>query len=276
LFLELFRYAIVLLGTLISTYTDVKTGLILDKITYPMIALGVLFTIYDLYSTAAFFQLVVPAGVFVLGYALYYFGKLGGGDVKLFTGMALLLPYYQNQPFVLNVLLVAALTSVVAISSYYLVKYFRVGIKMKENRSSLIKSFALGILLLMYFVFLYLLGFIRVFAAVSLFIPMFFALLFLAFENGIKKNFFLKHISLKELEEDEIIAKEFIDQAVLSEAGLSFKGVISVEDAKKLVKLGLKELPVYRSLPPFAPFILLGVIFSFFWPDFFSLVFFPF
>ncbi len=101
---ELVRYLIVIAGTAISACTDIKTGLILDKITYPMLALGVLFSAADVLLEQSFTQLLVPLAVFAFGFALYYLGKLGGGDVKIFTAMALLLPFYRGEPFILNVL----------------------------------------------------------------------------------------------------------------------------------------------------------------------------
>lgn len=273
---EFYRYIIVLLGTIISAHTDIKTGFILDKVTYPMIALGILFTLGDVFLEMNFFQLLVPIAIFALGYLLYFLGKLGGGDVKIFTAMALLLPYYRGQPFVLNVLLLAALSSVVVISAYYLFRYFRKGVKVKENRGDIIKAFFLGVALMLYFFFLMQLGFLSLEYAVVLFVPLCFALLFLAFRTGIKKNFFLKYVPPGKLEEDEIIAKEFIDPGILAECGLSVKGIITEKDAKKLARLGLKEIPVYRELPPFAPFLLFGVAVSYFWPDLFTQLFFPF
>ena len=45
--LLLLRQAIVLIGTLAGGYTDAKTGLILDRITYPMIALGILLSLVE-------------------------------------------------------------------------------------------------------------------------------------------------------------------------------------------------------------------------------------
>lgn len=273
---ELCRYLVVLFGTAVSSYTDFKTGLILDKITYPMIALGLFFSFFDVVLEKAFLQLLVPVGVFALGYALYYAGKLGGGDVKIFTAMALLLPYYKGEPFILNVLLIAALSSVVVISSYYLFKYFKKGVRVRENRKDLLKAFLFGIAILLYLVFLQQLGFLEFVHAVLLFVPILFALFFLAFQTGIKKNFFLKYVSIRELEEGEIVAKEFLDRDLLMQSGLSLKGIISKKDAEKLSELGVKKIPVYRALPPFAPFLLLGVIVSFFFPDLFSTLFFPF
>lgn len=273
--LELLRYLIVLIGTALATVTDVKSGLILDKITYPMIALGIFFTGLDLFFTKNFLQLFIPVGVFSLGYALYYLGKLGGGDVKIFTAMSLLLPYFKGEPFILNVLLIAALSSVTVISLYFLIKYFRKGINVKENRKEMLKSFLLGLALLLYFLLLHQFGLLELTHVLILFFPLSLALLFLAFQKGIKRNFFLKFVSPSELEEDEIIAKEFLKKDLLQGSGLSIKGILEKENAQRLTALGIEKIPVYRSLPPFAPFLLLGVIISFFYPGLFSELFLP-
>jgi len=270
---ELIRYLIVLIGTLLSTFTDIKSGLILDKITYPMIALGVLFTLFDVVVEQSLTQLVVPLGVFAIGYGLYYAGKIGGGDVKIFTAFALLLPFYQNQPFVLNVLLIAVLSSITVISAYFVFGYWRKGINWKECKKDVWKSALLAIAVLLYLLVMFQLGFLSLLHIVVLVVPMLFGLVALAFQKGIYKEFFLKHVSINQIEEDEIIAREFIEPAILHGAGLSIKGVISKKEAKKLVSAGLTKIPVYRSLPPFAPFLLLGVIISFFFPDFFSMIF---
>ncbi|MFH1234881.1 MAG: hypothetical protein V1493_04695, partial [Candidatus Diapherotrites archaeon] len=119
------------------------------------------------------------------------------------------------------------------------------------------------------------LGFMQLWQALALFAPLLLGLCAMAFQSGIYKAFFLKYVSPKELEEDEIIAKEFLEPAVLSEAGLSVKGIVDWKAAEKLAKAGVHKIPVYRSLPPFAPFLLVGVIISYFVPDLFLLIFFP-
>jgi len=270
---ELLRYFIVLVGTVISTFTDIKTGLILDKITHPMIALGLLFTLFDILVEQSFMQLVVPLSVFGIGYGLYYAGKIGGGDVKIFTAFALLLPYHQNQPFVLNVLLIAVLSSITLISAFFVFGYWRMGIDWGECKKDIWKSALLAIAIMLYLIIMFQLGFLNLIHVIVLVVPMLFGLVALAFQKGIYKEFFLKLVSINQIEEDEIIAREFIDPAVLHGAGLSIKGVISKKEAKKLVGAGLGKIPVYRSLPPFAPFLLLGVIISFFFPNFFSMIF---
>ncbi|MEM0360131.1 MAG: prepilin peptidase [Candidatus Diapherotrites archaeon] len=273
--LEMIRYFVVFAGTAISAYTDLRTGLILDKVTYPMIALGIVFSIADVFFLNSFTQLVVPLLVFAFSFLLYYLGKLGGGDVKIFTAMALLLPSFQGQPFVLNVLLVAALSSISILSVYFLFRYFSLKKRERVERKEKARAILLGIAIMLYFAVFVQLGFMGFLQALLLGVPLFLGVFAMAFQSGIYREFFLKYVSPKELEEDEIIAKEFLEPAVLAEAGLSIKGVLDLKAAEKLARAGVKKIPVYRSLPPFAPFLLFGVIVSYFVPDLFSLVFFP-
>ena len=69
--------------------------LIYDKLNYVMIEFGVLLNIYvgvfaNFMDMTIYF--VIALAVFAVCYLLYYTGKLGGGDVKLFVGISLLLP----------------------------------------------------------------------------------------------------------------------------------------------------------------------------------------
>lgn len=82
-----------------ASYSDLKEGVIRNKLTFPLIAIGiVLNAIYVFTSTASIFlfiECVVVTGViFALGYIFWKMGAWAGGDVKLFTALAALLPFY--------------------------------------------------------------------------------------------------------------------------------------------------------------------------------------
>ena len=128
--LLLLRQAILLAGCGTAAFTDARTGLILDRITYPMIALGILLNLWE-WELAG---LALGAGVFAIGYAVYYMGKLGGGDVKLFTGIAFLLPFFDGKVFLLNALFAASILAVVFYSAYYVSRYARKGIDWNEKK----------------------------------------------------------------------------------------------------------------------------------------------
>jgi len=253
--LLIFREIVLILGTAAAAYTDIKTGLINDYITYSMIALGIIFNLIE-FDVNAF---LIAGAVFVIGFALYFLGQIGGGDVKLFTGIALLLPVLDGITFIASSLFIALLLAIVFNSIYYTVKYFRKGIDFEYNKFGFINSGILAIALIVFFYLLWQMGlsvnFLFLFAVVMLF-----ALLRMALEKGIRKEFFLERVALNKLEEDEIAAVEFMDKDVVNETGLMIKKTIGKEEMEKLKKLKVKEVAVFRNLPKFAPFIFVGVI----------------
>ena len=263
------RQAIVLIGTLLAGWTDAKTGLILDKITYPMIALGILLSILE----GQWVFLAVGAIVFVVGYIVYYLGKVGGGDVKLLTAIAFLLPFNQGYFFLLNSLFMACMLAVSFYSVYYVSKYARKGIEWKENKAGIEKALIFGIAITAYLFGSAYLGAISFQASMFLLFPMILAGLFLAFEKGIRKRFFLHKISLAKLEEDEIVATEFLSEEARKDLGMRFKGVLGEKEIAKLQKAGIKIVPVLRSMPPFGPFIFLGCVIALLHPNIIGMLF---
>ena len=85
-----------------------------------------------------------------------------------------------------------------------------------------------------------------------------FGLIFIALQKGITKNFFEEKIKLSKIEEDEVIAEENNSKKVL--LLLKNKKLVGPKEAKLLKKHGIKEIFVLRNLPPFGPFIAIGVI----------------
>ena len=263
------RIIALLAGSGLGAVQDARTGMISDKINYAMIATGIILNIiaFD------WIGLLFVAVVFGIGFVVYYFGKIGGGDVKLFTGIAFLMPFYVGRIFVLSVLLVSAILAVIFYSVFYTLKYARRGINWKENTENLKKVFLFAIVFIAYFWFLAQTKQVSVFALGFLGTGFAFGLLFLAFEKGIRKNFFLKKISLSKLEEDEVIASEFIDEKIKKVLGAGMKGILGEKEKQKLEKAGIKEIPVYRNMPPFAPFIFLAIIVVLLKPDFLGFLF---
>ncbi|HLC36403.1 MAG TPA: A24 family peptidase [archaeon] len=270
--LTLIRIFLLVLGSALASYTDLKTGLIYDKITYPMIALGLVFT---LISENLAPNLLLGAIVFAVGYFLYFTGKIGGGDVKLFTGITLLMPFFNSKiPFVLSTVFYSGLISVVILSIYYVIKYAGKGIDFKYNQRGMIKSSLLGVAFLVYFIVLSRFAFFPLQSLALLAVPLFFGLIFFALEKGIRKEFFVQRIPLKELEEDEIIAWDFVDSKLKEALDFKGKNILGKKEINKLAEMDLTEIEVYRNLPKFAPFIFFGVLFSLLYPSFLDSFFF--
>ncbi|PIU21444.1 MAG: hypothetical protein COT15_02355 [Candidatus Diapherotrites archaeon CG08_land_8_20_14_0_20_34_12] len=262
LFIE-FRIALLLLAAIIATVTDLKKGLIYDNLTIPLIAIGIILNIFDF----NIYNFAIPFFVFAFFGILYYLGKLGGGDVKLFIAASILLPFYNGQIFLIPALFFSALFSVVFLSVYYTVKYARTGVDIQKNKKNILQAAVLGILIIFYAFFMISSNILVLSSALLITVPLLFALPFLAFQSGIRERFFLKYVFLSELEEDEIIAKEFFENKEMFKT----KGIITEEDKQKLKQLNIDKVPVYRALPPFAPFFLIGIILALLFPDFLSL-----
>jgi len=255
------RIAATLIATAIATYTDIKTGYIYDKITYPLIAFGIIINLIE----GEFTGILLGGAIFAIGYVLYITGKFGGGDVKLFAGIAMAMPFYMQEFFAVNVIIFSALTATVFYGAFYTIKYARKGIDLEYNKDGIINAIFAGVIIAAYFILLnsYRIigeGYISIFA-----LPVGFALVFMALEKGIRKEFFLKKIKLKEMEEDEIIAYDMMQEKERKIFG-EFKKVIEKKSIEKITKAGIKELLVYRNLPRFGPFIFAGTIIALLFP----------
>lgn len=269
--LLLIKQAVLVLATAIAAYTDWKKGYIYDWLTLPLIGTGLLLGIWEQQWTGIAFGI----GVFAVLYAFYWLGKLGGGDVKLFTGIALLLPFYQDQIFLLQALFFAALGAIAFYSLYYLyrLKKEKIKIKWKENQNEIVKGALFVLLLSVYLYALVQVNGVSAMVAGILWIPFLLAGVFVALEKPIKKHFFSKKVKLEKLEADEAIAIEFTDPKILEKTGLGLKGIIGEKEKQKLKELGIKEVIIYANAPRFGPFIFLGVALALWFPEIVKLFF---
>jgi prepilin peptidase CpaA len=95
------------IGLLISIYTDIRYRLILNGVTAP-IALAAppyWYAVGDFNWTAIGIHLLIAFIVFAFFALLFRFGGMGGGDVKLFSALAL----WFDFTWVMRLLLVASL-----------------------------------------------------------------------------------------------------------------------------------------------------------------------
>ena len=254
--LLLLREAAVLIASAVGAYTDLRTGYINDWTTMPLIAFGILANIYEL----QWLGIGLGIAVFALGYILYYTGKVGGGDVKLYAGIALALPFYDGAVFIVPAALLAALAAVVFFSVYYISKYLRRGIDLKYNSEGIRRACILAAVAAVYFWAILRTGFVSEQYVATLGIPIVFGIAFMALERGIRKEFFVKEIAVSEMEEDEILALDFMEPSERKKIESKMKWVFSAGDGKTLEKSGIHKIMVYRNLPRFGPFIFIGIV----------------
>lgn len=99
MWLELIPVIISLVAVCVAVFTDLKDRIISDKLTYPLIVIGIGFSLLVGIYRGEWFRALyggLGAGLaFGIGYVMYRTGGWAGGDVKLFTGLGALLPAYE-------------------------------------------------------------------------------------------------------------------------------------------------------------------------------------
>jgi archaeal preflagellin peptidase FlaK len=88
---------IAILACFYGSYTDLKSGIIPNKLTFPLIGLGIVLNgIYAFMMGNIWFiviDVIITAFIFALGYLFWRIGAWAGGDVKLLTALAALIPF---------------------------------------------------------------------------------------------------------------------------------------------------------------------------------------
>jgi preflagellin peptidase FlaK len=91
---------IAILACVYASYTDMTRGIIPNRLTFPLIGLGIVlnglyaFLIGEIWYLIL--SLIITGAIFGLGYLFWKMGAWAGGDVKLFTALAALLPFYPS------------------------------------------------------------------------------------------------------------------------------------------------------------------------------------
>jgi len=250
--LILIQQLFLIIGTLTGALTDAKTGYIYDYITYPMIIIGFILSLIQM----QFFNLISGIIIFILLFIFYKFGKIGGGDVKIFTAIALLNPFNQLN-FLITLGFVAAMSSMIFYSIYYTIKYIRLGINFENEKKGIINALIMGTFLIIYFTFMLINNFISIYFIYLFAIPFLFGLVFFALQDGIKKEFFEEKISINKIEDDEILGTKNSQKIINL---FKNKSLINSSDIKLLKKNKISKIYVLRNLPKFGPFIFIGVL----------------
>ena len=140
---------IAILGCIYASYSDLKSGIIANKLTFPLIGIGIIlngFYAFQISNLWIFIGcLIITSVIFVLGYIFWKLGAWAGGDVKLFTALAALLPFYpalisyqilqvpfpleSTYPFPLTIII----NSILSMLPFLLIYVFYVSFKTKPH-----------------------------------------------------------------------------------------------------------------------------------------------
>lgn len=128
---ELVPIGLALTAVCIASYTDLKSRIIPNRLTYPLIGAGIAF--HALLGVSKGNAWTAAGGAFgaalafLVGYALWLVGGWAGGDVKLFTALGALMPFYDAPvvrapyPFPLTIFLNGIVAMIPIISIYAII-----------------------------------------------------------------------------------------------------------------------------------------------------------
>lgn len=273
--MELISTAIAVIGTGIAAYMDYKTGYISNKLTHSMILIGAI--LVPFITTEILYTYGLAAAVFGIGFALYSFGQIGGGDVKLFTAIALLLPKFpkeltpyikelginpviSNYPFVIPVFLLAGIIGpmlIHSIKNHW--KILKNKGKIEKYKKKSMKGVLFSLLLLPVFL---------IWTQISvmfslLFIPMAATIYLLPFKTDLVKLFYTEKKLIEEMDDDDVLSLEKIPKEKKEDLGLwrrTFTTSEIVKIKEKAKEKNYKEVEVCEGLPIFAPYIFIALI----------------
>jgi len=281
--LELIGLAIALVGVAYSSYTDIKTGEVSDKLSHSMIGLGAIIVAFSYPMAAAVWIFLLAAAVFGLGFLLYVFGQMGGGDVKLFTALALLIPYYPQSiaplvsslgitpvlspyPFIVSVFILSGIFFMAVIPIIYLRKLFAKKAKIKEFRRKILTGL---VYCAIFSPIIYMWLSISVPLTV-IFIPMFFALMIIPFKDDIVILFFAQKKKIANLNDDDVMAFESMSKSTIKKLGL-WRKTFTMPELKKIKerakKYKITTVMVCENLPKYVPYIFVSLVLNLIFGD---------
>jgi len=260
------RIAVALLGTAIATYFDIfNKRNIPNNFLYAFLAVALLVNFIYFDADLFIFSLVIAAFIGLFGFVFYKAGQMGGADVFVMLSITFLIPIHPdylhmfvNFPFILSAFIFA-----IVIFSLYTVIFF--GMKLMKTKAKPDKKYLL--LLIPYAIFIYFysaLPFFSSFYLLLITIALLSSVFFLSFRDSINKMLASK-LPLSKIEPEDVLALEMIDKKTVWKYKL--QRVMTEKELKRMKKLGIKQVWVFSNLPPFLPFLFVGLIFALLFAD---------
>ena len=267
------RIAIALIGTIIVTYFDIFNNRnIPNNLLYAFLAVAFITSIVFFSSEIFIYSIIQFAIIGILGFGLYKMGQLGGADVFVLCSIVLLLPILPtgeetlfNFPLALPLLLYGGVAFAV-----YSVLYFG---KIIMHQKNLKPNYIYLALLIPYFIFAFIFLNAPFFSTIYFMIAsllLLSSIFFLVFRDAIYKGISEKVLVSKLPPDGDVLAKEKMGPLMKK---LKIGPVIEEKELKILKKAKVKEVWIYSQLPPFLPFVLVGLLASLFFGNLIFLVF---
>ena len=260
---ELIRIVLAFLGTGVAAYYDLfNKKNIPDWLLYAFVGIAFLTNIYFYSSELFWLSLAIAAFFSAIGYLFYRVGQLGGADVFVIAAIMLLLPIHPsfvgmpfNLPFVFSLIIFSG----VAFALYVLL-YFGWKLLSTEAKPNLL--YLLMFIPYILFAYVYVNSFLFspiyfVFITVLLFAVIF----FMVYKESINR-LLAEEMPVSQLEAEDVLALEVMNKDLVERYKL--QRLLTKGEIARLKKTKISDVWVYTKLPPFIPFILIGMVLAMF------------
>lgn len=258
---EFIRVIIAFLGVLVATYYDLfNKKNVPDLFLYAFLVVAFLVNLVLYQENLFWFSLAISFFMSAIGYLFYRVGQLGGADVFIIASIILLLPIHPsfsemsfNIPFIFSVIIFSGV-----IFALYMMVHF--GFKLLKTDAK--PNYLYLLMFIPYGLFAY------VYVGSFLFSPIYFAfitismfaiILMMVFKESINK-LLAEELPLSQLEQEDVLALELMNKDMIERYKLT--RLVTKNELERLKKTKLTELWVYTKLPPFIPFIFIGMVLS--------------
>lgn len=265
------RIAIALLFTAVAAYFDAfNKKWVPNYLVYGFLAAA--FALNIIYFDQETLTIAIASSgiIFAASYALYRLGQLGGADAYVLSAISLAVPYLPKPllsppqalpyPFILSVLAPTGVAFILHML-FRFIPYISKQISHGKISVGASKLFGPASLTASFIAFLYVLSTLPValpqfYLAILSFL--FISLVFFSlFKDEIKASM-AERIPVSKLQEEDVLALEQMDAALVKKLGLS--PLISARTISLLKKSRLKSAPVYTGMPFFLPYLFLGLL----------------
>lgn len=258
---EIIRVIIAFVGTAAAAYYDLfNKKNVPDRFLYGFLAIAFLTNLVLYEENLFWFSLAVAAFFSAVGYLFYKMGQLGGADVFVLASIILLLPIHPsfvnmsfNMPFILSVIIFSGV-----LFALYVLVYFGWKLSQVEAKPNLL--YALMFIPYLLFAYVYVNSFLFsplyfIFVTILLFATIF----FMMYRDSLIK-LLAEELPVAQLEPEDVLALEIMNKDMVKRYKLP--RLLTKGEVERIKKTKLTELWVYTRLPPFIPFVLIGMVLS--------------
>ncbi|MEM3075472.1 MAG: hypothetical protein QW590_01460 [Candidatus Bilamarchaeaceae archaeon] len=263
---ELVRLIVALAGVAIATYYDVfNRKNIPDKFLYGFLAVAVLLNLVFFDADLLIFTMCVALFFAVVGYVFYRAGQIGGADVITMVCIVLLVPFvpsFASMPFRVPFIIPVIIFGGLLFAVYATAKF---GLKILSEGGN--PRVVYGLLIIPYLIFAY------VYATSPLFSPTYFGIItvlllatifFMMYKDDIN-GMLAEELPVEQLEPEDVVAFELMDAELVKK--LDLKRVLTEAEIEKLKQANIASIWIYTNLPPFLPFLLMGMLLAMFFSN---------